>query len=397
MNEAAFDFLRSEAGQQMLAATAVIPITPHNHLAIISRLRQQIAPEWAQAVVETVLLRQQATTKFSRAEQMYFTRPALEQASGETIAAYRAQRFAQAGHQRMADCGCGIGGDSLALAQVGEVWGVEQDSVRLAMAAENVRVYGQGERFHPHLADLRALSSLPVDALFFDPARRDGNGRRFFSVAQYEPPLSWLDQWQGKVKGTAVKISPGVDYAELPPTAEVEFISVAGEVKEGVLWGGDLHSGVLRRATLLPEGITLVHQPDLAPVLVTSPQAYLIEPDKAVIRAHLVEELAVALDCTKIDKDIAYLTANAPQETPFATCFMVEDFFPFQLKRLRHYLRERRIGSVTIKKRGSPLEPDTLARELRLEGPEHRVLFLTQTGGTAVVLIGQKWQAKQNR
>lgn len=384
-------FLLSPEGQQWLADTAVTPITPQNHLQIASHLRKNLSKEQAQAVLETVLLRQLGTKKFSRAAEMYFVRAALEQASSETVSTYRAQRFAAAGFESIADLGCGIGGDALTLAAHTPTIGVEWDPVRLAMAQENVRVYGRTAHFQPLQADLLELSPLPVQACFFDPARRDEHGRRIFSVHDYRPSLGLIDKWREKMRGTAVKISPGVDYAELPDGAEVEIISLNGEVKEAMLWFGDLHSGVSRRATLLPEGHTLTSV-DLptAPIPTNQPLSYLYEPDKAVIRAHLVEALAQQLNAVKLSDDIAYLTAQTSQTTPFARCFAIEDSFPFQLKRLRHYLRQHDIGQVTIKKRGSPLEPDSLRRQLRLKGSQHRIIFLTQVKGETAVLIGQE-------
>lgn len=383
-------FLLSPQGERLLQETAATPLTPQNHLQIATRLRQQVAPQSAQAVIETVLLRQLAVAKFSRAAHMFFTRPALEQASSEVVAVYRARRYAAAGFGRVADLGCGIGGDALALAAHAEVIGVDWDAVRIAMAQENVRVYGHGERFHPLQADLLELTQLPVEALFFDPSRRDEHGRRFFSVEAYQPPLSLIHRWRQQCcPHAAVKISPGVDYAQLPGDAEVEFISVKGEVKEAVLWFGDLHSGVGRRATLLPAEETLTEGGTRGEaVAVTTPKAYLYEPDKAIIRAHLVEELAHRLQATKIDDEIAYLTTDTPQTTPFARCFAIEAHFPFQLKQLRHYLRARNIGHVTIKKRGSPLDPDTLRRRLRLQGTEACIIFLTHVQGQATVLAG---------
>jgi hypothetical protein len=118
------------------------------------------------------------------------------------------------------------------------------------------------------------------------------------------------------------------------------------------------------------------------------PAGYLYEPDGAVIRAHLVEQLAVRLNAAKISDDIAYLTADTHTPTPFARTFAVEDVFPFQLKRLRHYLRERKIGRITIKKRGSPLDPERLQQQLRPEGDLQRTIFLTQAKGEPVVIIG---------
>ncbi|MCP4363384.1 MAG: class I SAM-dependent methyltransferase [Chloroflexi bacterium] len=387
-------FLLSPEGERWLRETAVTPITPHNHLQIVSRLRKYLPPAQTQAVLETAVLRQQATTKFGRAGQMFFTRPALEQSSSEIISRYRARRFAAGDYTHVADLGCGIGGDALGLAEQARVTAVDWDPVRLTMAQENVRVYGGSHNFQPLQADLLTLPPFPVEAVFFDPGRRDEHGRRFFSVQQYQPPLSLIERWREKVTGqTAVKISPGVQYAEIPADTEAEFISVQGNVKECVLWYEDLRSGVNRRATLLPAGVTLTDLDlPLEPTPVTRPKAFLYEPDGAVIRAHLVQALALQLGASKIDEEIAYVTADTAVNTPFATCYTVEDVFPFQLKRLRHYLQERQIGRVTIKKRGSAIEPETLQQQLRLRGPKdhHCFIFLTRIQGEAAVIIGQK-------
>lgn len=390
MDQAQFQFLRSPEGQKLLAETADPPLNENNHLQVASRLRQQIDPHLAQAVIETVWLRQRASAKFARADKMYFTRPALEQASSEIVSSYRARRFLNAGFKHVADLGCGIGGDAIALAEAADVTGIDLDEIRLAMAQENVRAYGRSEHFSPLRADLASLPPFHVDALFFDPARRDQRGRRLKSVHQYRPPLNLIDNWRITTPHAGVKISPGVDYAELPVEAEAEFISVAGNVKECVLWYGDLRLAHDRQATLLPGEYTFNSEQypgeDIAP---RAPGAYLYEPDGALIRAHLIQPLARHLGAAPIDPTIAYLTSTEQMQTPFARCFEIEDWFPFQLKRLRHYLRERNIGRVTIKKRGSPLEPATLQRQLRLQGNEERIIFLTHVLGKPSVLIGR--------
>jgi SAM-dependent methyltransferase len=383
-----FHFLLSSEGQQLLSEIAATPIDAQNHLRIAGNLSRQIGPERTHALLETVLLRQRAARKFNRADEMYFTRQALQQASAEVVSTYRAKRFAQAGFKRLADLGCGIGGDSLALAARSSVVGVDMNPLRLLMARENLRLHGCADHFMPLQADLLEISPMPVEAIFADPGRRTEQGRRINSVYNYRPPITFLDRWRRRVPHQAVKISPGVDYAELPDGAEVEFISVAGEVREGVLWFGALRTQAGRRATLLPEGETLTDEP-VENVVVTRPKAYLYEPDGAVIRAHLVEQLAQRLGASKIDDTIAYLTAEHFRPTLFARCYVIEDVFPFQLKRLRHYLRERGIGEVTIKKRGSALDPDVLRRQLRLSGGDHSIVFLTRVMGEPSVLIGR--------
>jgi SAM-dependent methyltransferase len=380
-------FLLSTPGQEILGELAKVEISEESHLRLAAQLRSSFGAERTHALLETTLLRRRAAGKFSRAGEMYFTRTALEQASAEPVSTYRARRYVAAGFEQVADLGCGIGGDSLALAAVADVTGVDWNPVRLAMAQENGRVYGHAARFHPLLADLMELLPLATDALFADPGRRDENGRRIHSVHDYRPPLQRLEHWRGNVPHLGVKVSPGVRYSELPPDAEVEFISLHGQVREGVLWFGELRSTAKRRATLLPGVHTLT---DLAEtnVEVTPPGAFLYEPDGAVIRAHLVEHLARELGAAKIDDEIAYLTAEQPQPSPFAKCYALADSFPFQLKRVRSYLRDRNVGRVTIKKRGSPLDPDWLRRQLRLRGEEHRHIFLTRVMGEPFVLIG---------
>lgn len=387
-----FQFLLTASSQQWLNELGQTPITKHNHLQIITTLRREFPAAHAQALLETAVLRQQASNKFSKAAQMYFTRPAMEQATAEAVSHYRAQRFAQLGCKTIADLGCSIGGDALAFAEFAEVTGVDWDPVRLLMAQENVRAYGHGKRFHPLQADLLSLTPFLADAYFFDPARRDERGRRFFSVHDYQPPLSLVDQWREQVADTAVKISPGVDYDELPHDAEVEFISLNREVKEGVLWYGRFRS-TQRRATLLPTNLSITTD-DLPAELIpsTTPKAYLYEPDGAIIRAHLIEAIAPQLEANKISDDIAYLTSDKEINTPLARCFAVQDYFPFQLKQLRQYLRNHQIGEVTIKKRGSPLEPEQLKQQLRLKGNGDKacILFLTQIMGKTAVIIGQE-------
>ncbi len=380
-------FLLGPEGQNYLAEIAATPIDEESHLQVADRLRQQIGPELTHAVLETGMLRQQAAGKFERASGMYFTRQALQQASAEVVSTYRQGRFNKHGFKLLADLGCGIGGDSLALAAQAAVVGVDLNPIRLAMARENVRLYGHVDRFFPLQADLMELGPMPVDALFADPGRRTSQGKRIHSLYEYNPPITFLDKWRIRVPNQAIKISPGVDYAELPPGAEVEFISVAGEVREAVLWFGALRTPVSRRATLLPGGVSLTDEV-VGEIPVTRPGEYFYEPDGAIIRAHLVEQLATKLGASKIDDHIAYLTADRQLLTPFARCYILEDVLPFQLKRLRQYLRERGIGRVTIKKRGSPLDPKMLHQQLRLQGDEHRILFLTRVMGEPSVLIG---------
>jgi SAM-dependent methyltransferase len=345
---------------------------------------ETLPPRTRPRCLETAILRREAAAKFPQAAKMYFTREALEQASSWPVAEYRASRYRDFDH--VLDLGCSIGGDTLPLSQVTHTTGLDIDSLRLAMAQANARALGLDADFLQ--ADLNDYPLPSASAAFFDPARRQDH-RRAFSVEDYTPPLSVIERWLPDIPALGVKISPGVDLDEIGGyDCEVEFISVNRELKEAVLWFGPLKTAH-RRATLLPGPYTLIAD-DIPPLPLNPPKAYLYEPDPAVLRAGLVTVVGAQLEAAQLDRQIAYLTGDTLVDTPFARAWAVEDWMPFQLKRLRAYLRERNVGHLTVKKRGSPLVPEELICDLRLEGEEEKTLFLTQMEGKPITIIGDE-------
>ena len=384
----AFAELLAPRGQQALQAAMAAGLQEKNLLPDLERLRKEYGNGLARAAVEMALLRTRAASKFSQAQEMYFTRDALEQASGERISSHRAQRFADCAS--VGDFGCGIGGDLISLAARTNATGIERDAVRAAMATENLRVCRVNGCASVLAADLAECSWPDVAALWCDPARRE-NGRRIFSVRNYQPALPTVLEWQKRVPNLGVKLSPGVQRREIAGLpAEVEFISEGGGLKEAVLWFGALRTADMR-ATLLPGAHTLIAMPGAS--VATGPLLrYLYEPDPAVMRAGLVQTLAVMLDARKLDEDIAYLTSDALRPTVFARAYEVDDALPFSLKAIRARLRERGVGSVVVKKRGSPLDVDEFAKALRLSGsPDvERTVFLTHVEGRAWAAIARR-------
>ena len=90
---ATFEALLTPRGQQALSAAAIRRPTPGTLLNDIQALRTQFDADLAAAAIETVMLRERAAAKFSRADQMFFTRDALEQATAEPVSRHRATRF----------------------------------------------------------------------------------------------------------------------------------------------------------------------------------------------------------------------------------------------------------------------------------------------------------------
>ena len=111
------------------------------------------------------------------------------------------------------------------------------------------------------------------------------------------------------------------------------------------------------------------------------------DPDGAVVRAHLVAEFAETVDGRLGDASIAYVYTDSLAMTSFARGYEVHDVMPFSLKRLRAAMREHDIGTLTIKKRGSAIEPAQLRRDLKLRGSGSLTIVLTRVAGRPTVLL----------
>jgi hypothetical protein len=123
-------------------------------------------------------------------------------------------------------------------------------------------------------------------------------------------------------------------------------------------------------------------------VPLSEPRGWLIEPDPALLRAGYVKHLAAWLGAAQIDGTIAYLTMDDAPETTWARTWRVLDWMPFNLKRLKAYLREHGIGRVTVKKRGHAMTPEQLQAALKLDGKGGEcVVVLTRVKGVPAVVI----------
>jgi len=376
-------FLRSERGSRCLAAYADSDISPDNTLPLLTALRKSLSLSEASAVLTTLRLRRRAVTKFPRfAGDMLFTEAGLQQASHRLVRRYRAGLVAS---HRALDVCCGIGGDSLALAAAGkDVLGLDIDPVRIAIGRHNAAAMGLRPAFQ--VAD--AARPLPpgYGCIFFDPGRRDRQGKRIRHVESYQPPLSLARAWQAEE--IIVKLSPAVDLRQLAAYGgQVEFISAQGQLIEALLW---LHRPAsLPCATLLTDGGAFhLRRGAPASIEITKPKTWLFEPDPAVLRAGLVQDLAQEAGAAMIDETIAYLTMDARAESAWGRSWKILDWMPFQLKRLRRYLMERGVGRVTVKKRGFAMPPNELIARLRLRpGAEERVLVMTRHRGKPIAII----------
>ncbi len=388
--------LLSRRGRELLDRIAGEQVGPDRALELARSLRERYPPELVAAALTQQALRMAARAKFSRAEQMLFTRPGLEQASSEVTAAHSAARYPAAG--LVADLCCGIGGNLTALGAGRRVMAVDFDSPTLEFARHNAGVYGAADGLAAVCADVTDIALAGVDAVFIDPARRSG-GRRL-AGGRSEPPLSWCLGLAAAVPAVGIKAAPGLPRELVPAGWEAEFVAVGRDLKEAMLWSPALATA-RSRATILPSGDTLTAPPGPpgagvppagrgAPggdVPVAEPGAFLLDPSPAVTRAGLVTELARRLGAWKIDAQIAFLSADHEHRTPFARTLQVLESAPWHERRFARKLRELGVGAADIRRRGLAGDVQQIHRRLALRGPGRATVVITRASGRPWGLI----------
>jgi SAM-dependent methyltransferase len=348
------------------------------------------SPALVAAVLNQSKLRSRALAKFGPfAERMLFTEAGLEQATRLRVAAMHAGRFRDAGLTRIADLGCGIGADALAMAAIElEVTGVDRDEATAAIAAYNLAPFGNATVEH---ADAAAVDLGGYEGVYLDPARRDG-ARRLADPGDWSPSLDFAFEIGSRLP-TGVKLGPGVDRDLIPAGVEAQWISVDRDVVELGVWFGALaRPGVGRSALVIGDHGTaeLTAARDSDDVGIGALGEYLYEPDGAVIRARLIGDLARSIDARMLSEQIAYVTADAPVETPFAVCFRITETLPLDERAIKRRLAALGIGTLEIKKRGVAGHPAAFRTRLSLRGNGDATLFLTRVAGKRVALLAER-------
>ncbi|MFQ6483436.1 THUMP-like domain-containing protein [Brachybacterium epidermidis] len=224
-------------------------------------------PALVSAALTQSRLRARATEKFGEfAASMLFTPHGLEQATRLPVAALHAERFAKAEVGSVADLGCGIGGDSMALAGLGmDVLAVDRDPATVAVATVNLRPFPNAR---VRLGRAEGHDPTQTEGIWLDPARRAVSGRgtrRLHDPEQYEPPLSAVIELAARLGslhgGTELegpcapsghggshvrfgalgaKLGPAIDRELLPAGTETQWLSWHGQVLEATCWFGPL-------------------------------------------------------------------------------------------------------------------------------------------------------------
>ncbi|MGI9196339.1 MAG: class I SAM-dependent methyltransferase [Candidatus Nanopelagicales bacterium] len=351
--------LRSAEARALETALAALPPDP---LARVSQLRRQFPdadPDLVAACATQARLREQARGRLDPwVDDLILSDAGLQQATRAVVARHRAGslRARLATDGVIADLGCGLGIDSLALAEAGfEVEAIESDPWTAAAASLNTATWT--DRVRVRCADVADVDLDGCAAAFCDPARRspDGPANRAGTRTpaeadprQWSPPWPWVVALSARLPVVA-KAAPGMSPAHVPGDAEIEWIACDGELVEACVWFAPLARN-RRRATAISRGLVeSVTDEDHSTASMEAIGTYLLEPSPAVRRASLVDALAARLEASRVSHHGSWLTSTVPRPSVLARTWHVVDEVPAHAAELRERLRHR--GSVTWKTR----------------------------------------------
>jgi hypothetical protein len=358
-----------------------------NVVRMANSLRKQTTAIRSAMIMEQAQLRLRGRTKFARAEEMFFTKRGLEQATSESIARYKAQRFN--GVESVADICCGIGGDLFGLMEresSSQTVGIDSDPVTALFAAHNGQLINQATPAKVQVNQIQ-FERFAIDqwqGVHCDPDRRVNE--RTVLGSRFSPPLPEIFDRIQKEQYAAIKVAPATPCSNGWPEMEREWIGDRRECKQQVLWLGRCcqRPGV-RVATMVDGKRVFQLSGDEESLhktieITNSIQSYLYEPHATVLAAGLTNVLASVSGVARMAVDIDYLTSAQPTEHPMMAAFEVKASFPLNFKRLSQFLESHSVGQIEVKNRGgSKLVFDKLQR-LKREGKFRATIVLTRIG-----------------
>ncbi|HBL43932.1 class I SAM-dependent methyltransferase [Gimesia sp.] len=352
------------------------------------QLRKNYSDEMVRAALTLSELRKRGRSKFTRADQMWFDRKSLEQATPEPVSQHKANRFSGTVY----DFCCGMGGDLIALAEHATVMGVEISPVLCQFAAWNSEVYGVSgsvSLLNQRLEDIQDRQG----RLHIDPDRRPDSGGKVIRIEDYLPGLETLQELISQFQGGAIKLSPASNFAGKFPGSETELISLSGECKEATIWFGDLAGEHEFRATAISKTgqiDSIAGHPMDAYVELADPGSYIYDPDPAVVRSGLLDVAAAQAGLSRLDPEEEYLTSAEVVESPFFRRFRILEELPNNDREIRKYFRSANFGQLEIKCRRIPVGIEALRRKLSLKGEGAGVLIIARLQGRSRALVCER-------
>ncbi|WP_299705137.1 hypothetical protein [uncultured Pontibacter sp.] len=278
-------------------------------------------------LVKQIQARQKAADKLptwvSNPEAVFPVAVSVEQSSSEAAAAFKASLVTG---RLLVDLTGGFGVDSFFFAkQFEQVVHVEQNKELSEVAAYNFKLLGADnvETQNTTAEEFLHTFNGKADVIYLDPARRGDRAEKVHLLQDCEPDvLQLLPLLLAKATTVLLKTSPMLDIdlalEQLNNVVQVWTVALHNECKEVLYLIDPSSEGIETQrhaVNLLPNGEiqTLSFtklQEDQAPVTYADPQAYLYEPNSAILKAGAYRSVASQYGLQKLHPNSHLYTSD---------------------------------------------------------------------------------------
>lgn len=351
--------------------------------------------QWQRLMLEEqVRFRLRSRDRFPDAEKWLWTDRSLQQASDWLSAVYKASLFDP--ELPVIDACCGAGADLVALAKQHRVLGIDRDRRLALIARANLLAHQlEGDVCVGEIPG--SIGDLSCSALHIDPDRRVGEDRstRTTHGEAFSPSLEESMELGEQSRAAIIKLAPAteLDSAELRGGWRRSWLGSIRACPQQLL---------LRGETLLsiPEGqvAAIVCRHGAAAEVyrgvattacdtVDEPAEYLYEPHPPLYAAHLAAAWAAENGAAALSNARGYFTGGEPLASPWAQTFRVLDFFSWDDRRVRKWLRAHDVGALEVKSRLATVDAGELQRRYSQPAGRPLVCLLTRIGkGTRAIM-----------
>jgi hypothetical protein len=352
------------------------------------------------AIAEQIACRQKASKKLPRLSQhnLLYTPLALEQASGERSAEYKATYLSG---KRIIDLSGGLGVDSMTLSRVfQEAVYCERDPLLCKLFQYNLKQCGIANVQVNNGDSLDLLSMYPddfFDWIFVDPARRE-MGRRSIGLEAASPDVvASHETLLRKAERVCIKASPALELSGLkkllPSLCSIIVVSVDRECKEILLLldRRALQKTVTIKAVCMSsvsDTVTEVFGDGaIERTVAASVKEYFYEPDPAIIKAKLTAGFARDSGFEFVNSSVDYLTSDRLVDPFPGRTFRMIECVLYKPKTFRAFLERHEIGGASIQRRDFPLSAEELRKKYRLLESDKAFLFFTRDNAGRPVAV----------
>lgn len=331
----------------------------------------------------------------------FVTEKSLQQSTECHVARWKARLF---NSLRVVDLCCGIGGDSIALAQRAPLKCVDRDPLIVEYARVNLAQIESRHCVDVVCADVLDVPIATSDAIHIDPDRRSGDSRSTDPI-WHEPSWEQVLRLIGHCDAAMVKLAPGARIEEPAIPFHRCWISFQGSVREQSLITGGLidslltdensraNSDQIRSSIHIDSGghaNLFSAQPTRAITLESRPKRWIVDPDPAIRAAGLTEGFCHRHGMSAIGRASGFLTCDdvTPLSRAMAICQEVVWSGSADDRKLRRELRSRNLYPQTVKVRGSGHDPIALTKRYRKCGETPTTLWIGRSHDRVYAAIG---------